>query len=661
MTPTQSVTVFSNGVADFRRVIEVGCHEPTEISIPVKTEYVSDILDSLNVFGKVRYDKPASYRPSNSQNNSIQIDPDNGIRSLLSKLSGADIEASINGRWYAGRLIGVDDETDKTVNGVSTVPYLVFLLPEVGIKRTKLSEIETLRFLNEDVKAEIDKALQSNYQKIKPESTFVTLSLRAEEDTKAVLRYAYPNAAWTMTYSLRKTEDGYVFQGSAVVPNNTDEDWKDVSIAVVTGEPTTFGTDLAESKIPERQKIDVVKAAAHGAVEVELGYSRGMNSAVAMTQCAGLPAPAAFATKGGSKAKGVLRGAAAMYSQDSIPTRLEAAEFDAATAREVGDFSVFRSPNPLTILSKRSALIQVFSQQLKDAKTVTYYKADSQLDRPLRAIQFVNETSHSLSRGPCVVDQDDTFQGKCMIPALKSAEKCLLPHALETSLRVRYVPHAAETTTQSVRVAEGIIIQQERHRTTSNYKVSNTKDESFTLLVDYDRRLGEKSRMSVSQGEVKETLRSGIRFAVEIAPNAVTKFVVTETVITKNRLSLYSNNWSHHLEEFIEDESGMTPEIRKCGEIQKLITLKNEELQEVQTERQANDVQQRRLIELAKAGANSEQNNQWIKRLDGTEQAITLADTKTLPRLRKEINELTTKLEEAIKLIVLEKNFGAKK
>src|SRR5690606_31798376 len=70
---------------------------------------------------------------------------------------------------------------------------------------------------------------------------------------------------------LRQQDDDTIeFQGFAVVDNNTDEDWQDVLISVVTGEPITFSTDLADSKTPKRSHVDIVSERALGAVEAEV-------------------------------------------------------------------------------------------------------------------------------------------------------------------------------------------------------------------------------------------------------------------------------------------------------------------------------------------------------------------------------------------------------
>ena len=73
--------------------------------------------------------------------------------------------------------------------------------------------------------------------------------------------------------------------------------------------------------------------------------------------------------------------------------RMERAAQVQAEVRESGDFSVFRSPNAVTIRAKRSAIIPLFRAAIGDAKAVLFYKERDDPQRPFRAVRLKNQAN----------------------------------------------------------------------------------------------------------------------------------------------------------------------------------------------------------------------------------------------------------------------------
>jgi hypothetical protein len=668
----QSVTIFSNGVADFRRIIPVKAGTPTQLNIPINSEYIGDILDSLHVYGNVEYEKPVNYRPSNDKEGTLEITTTGVIADLIIKLSGAEVSIEkINGSKLAGVLVGMDSETAVTIDNKSVVNRYVVVMTDQSIQRIRVDgEIKTIQFTDKAVQAEITKALQRNYQKIKPHSTFVDLSLRASSDTDAILRYAYPNAAWTMTYSLRKITEGWEFQASAVVPNKTDEDWNELYVSVVTGEPTTFSTDLAESKIPRRQHINVVKEEAQGAVEAELGFGATLSNSAyggrgteAMSYTASGLAGAAVACAAPASARKMMlrsatKGGGQEYAAESI--NMVSADFEQAVAREVGDFSEFTSSSPLTIPAKRSALIPLFTKVIDGAKAVLYYKVGGNPHRPLRAIQFYNKTGHALTSGPCVIDQENLFQGKCIMPAMKADENCLLPHALETGVRVRRDQAVPTEKITNIRISKGVYYKEVKHTVKTTVLFKNFKDEAFEVLVDHNRDFSSESTFKLSlegskaEHPIADTLSNGIRTSVKLTAKGEVTLKVIETTLVSQEINLSRNNWLRYIGED-KNKALHTPELIRCLEIQKKIEANNELEQKAQAERKAAEAKQARIISLLKADTKDEdQRGKWTKTLGDTEQTITKIDEVTLPELEAAGNVLEEQLDAALLAITTE-------
>ena len=54
---------------------------------------------------------------------------------------------------------------------------------------------------------------------------------------------------------------------------NTDEDWTNFLVSVVTGELDTFATDLAVAKTPRRRTVNLVPESAIGGFQVAEGMA----------------------------------------------------------------------------------------------------------------------------------------------------------------------------------------------------------------------------------------------------------------------------------------------------------------------------------------------------------------------------------------------------
>ena len=448
--PENRVVIYSNGIADFQRSYTVSADAPAQISIPVRQDHLADVLASFNVYGDVALDSPPTFRPTNELEGNISIDSQRVVEGLVTSLSGATVNVDRVSSSIEGTLVGLHEELEAT-SGEPVKVKSVIVLTDEGLQRCPIRDIQNLQFLDEDVQAEIDKALQRNFQRIKPNSTFVELTVSTSvEETDAVVQYTIPAAAWKISYRIRLSEDRTTeLQGFAVVDNNTEEDWNDFRVSVVTGEPITFSTDLADSKLPQRTHVDLVSEAALGVVEVE--------APVIMAGGAVGAGPTDFdmedALYSGTAEKRVRMRRAAPTSglaKMSKSVRVENAEI-----QEVGDFCIFESHSPVTIPAKRSTVIPVFDSEIAQAKHVLHFKSQNHPERPYRSVELKNETEFSLGRGVCTVFEDGDYGGNCVIPAMKPGETRLLAHALETGVAVQVERKRQRNKTVSISLADG--------------------------------------------------------------------------------------------------------------------------------------------------------------------------------------------------------------
>jgi len=650
--------IYSNGIADFHRHFFVSNEEPKEIAIPVRRDHIGDVLASLNVYGDVALKSPPSFRPSNEAEGSLSIETNRVIEGLATSLGGARVAIERGGETNSGTLIGLHQEQEATGGDRVETQYLVIQTDE-GIKKIPIKEIQNLRFDDETIRSEINKALQRNYQSIKPHSTFVELTLETEQDaTEAIVQYTIPAAAWKISYRLRQKDDeAFEFQGFAIVDNNTDEDWNDFLISVVTGDPITFSTDLADSKTPGRRHVDVVKDVAIGAVEVE-DASFG----------------SAFAQEGQAMLSDYSRLEQMARSQDVAKASSEAyvqspsARTQEADVREVGDFSIYESQTSVSIGANRSAIIPIFNTMLGQSKTVLHYKSENHRERSFRAVQFKNETSQSLGRGVCTVFQDGTYVGSCIMSATKPGGDALLPYALETGVRLRRESKKRRQKQVALQLSEGYCYTSTHQTQSTVYLIKNHRDEQFELFLDHDyvfQKPKLECTVTRSDGpavcEPTDSLKNGFRISLAVAPNEELSLKVVESRVDKSSIQLVnatqdSTNMPWLINNLVATNGPLAndPGIRKCLEIQQRLDAKREQVVQAESEKERLESRQARLRDNIKAGGHDDQTSRWKTDLGKAEDKLVQLEDETIPNIKSEEIQIKKELQDGLMALAAE-------
>ena len=107
--------------------------------------------------------------------------------------------------------------------------------------------MQRVRFLNPVMDNEVRKALETLTLSHDTQKKAVSLNFVGEGKREVRVGYVIENPIWKTSYRLvlgKEKEDKPFLQGWAVVENATDEDWKDVRMALVSGRPISFQMDL---------------------------------------------------------------------------------------------------------------------------------------------------------------------------------------------------------------------------------------------------------------------------------------------------------------------------------------------------------------------------------------------------------------------------------
>src|SRR5262245_59840662 len=251
--PIGQVVLFSSGVGYFQREGSVQDDARVDLSFPVSD--INDLIKSMVLrdldgghISTVSYDSNAPIERT-LKSFAINLTGSPSFASILHQARGEKAEvalANAGAGTLNGTIIGVESQR-QSVNKEVVETQVVNLWCVDGMRSVKLSEVQRVRFLNPSIDSEFKKALETLALSHDTQKKAVSIRFVGEGKRRVKVGYVIENPIWKTSYRLvlsPKGEEKPYLQGWAVVENPSDEDWKDVRMALVSGRPISFQMDL---------------------------------------------------------------------------------------------------------------------------------------------------------------------------------------------------------------------------------------------------------------------------------------------------------------------------------------------------------------------------------------------------------------------------------
>jgi hypothetical protein len=547
-----SVTIYSGGTAVVTKEHAIPNGGPLKLSIPVKKRDLDTVVASISVLGDVSLPEPLSYQPTNVNPTQLTLDPNQVTRELFTKLRGARVKLKGPGtHLIEGTLAGTQAAPEMSGRNAAVMMnrFRVVVMADDGDIRTVSDDhIDSLTFTDDNDRREIQKALQRSYQAIRPDSAFLDVTIVPNNGaTKCAVQYVTTAPSPKTRYQLRQRGEKWELEAEAVVTNDSEEDWRTpdgqgVYVSVVTGEPIDFDTDLAEISRPLRQKVNLARGQALGAVAVEETVLTDADA----TTCQ-------LATR-----FSMAQSMASMNQLRASCAEAPRAQQIQAEIRDVGDFAVFDCPTPIVINSNKSALVPLKTWQLQDVNPVLIFNQFNHPRHPWQAKKFKNETGITLGKGVAIVLSEGEFTGKTVLEAAQPNEEAILIHALENGVKVFVEPGQVESRYTRFSISDGAAVFEFVNVHQTVYKISNQKAVAFQLEIEHIWQFvgAEEQRHKVevksSSGHVHKTPTvSGARFGVDLPASGTVVVTVRETHVQEHKLVLHDVNGFNHLMQLV--------------------------------------------------------------------------------------------------------------
>jgi exonuclease VII small subunit len=521
--PVTRLTLYRSGVGSFERRGQITGDMSVQLKFNV--DQINDILKSMVVLdmgGRVESVGYGSKDPLSRRLSSFGVDiSDNpSMAALLARLRGTNVTVTTTEGPVTGSVLGT--ETRPEAQGAATAPIQVTYLNLIsgGIRSVKLSDVKSFVVNDEQLAAELDKALAAMADQRADRIKTVDISTRGAGARELVVAYVHETPVWKTSYRLvipdeKAGENSQTnIQGWAIVENTTDEDWENVSLALVAGQPVSFKMDLYEPlysprptvAVPmaagvmpkvydlalradlERAEMKVANRATPGAGGVVGGYKDAARAAE-------MPAPAsAMAERRGGVSAGK-----AMSGDDLL-----AFGMPAAAHGEEGELFRYELDAPVTIQRQRSAMLPILGAPI-DSRRVSIYNPGDGQPHPMRGLELTNNTSMQLMPGPVSVFEGGTYAGDAQIGHIPAGDKRLLAFATDLEVGVT-TKSSTDSVVRKTRIVKGVLERTIKYVNTSEYTFVN-KDmaRGRTLLVEQPR-MGGYELVGISPTETTETL-----------------------------------------------------------------------------------------------------------------------------------------------------------
>src|SRR6516165_1572161 len=267
--PISQVILFNSGVGHFTRSGEVDGDARVDLTFPEQD--INDLIKSMTLrdlspngrVAAVTYD---SRDPIDRTLASFAINLNNSpsLAQILTQARGEQVEVTLVNTAnqpgnLTGKIIGVEQQAVPSKEGTVPVSVLNMWCAE-GVRAVKMSEVQRLRFANPVLENEVRRALETLALSHDSQKKAVSLHFSGVGKRKVEVGYVIENPIWKTSYRLVLGKDGGekkpYLQGWAVVENPTDEDWHEVTMALVSGRPISFKMDLYNPLYVARPTIE---------------------------------------------------------------------------------------------------------------------------------------------------------------------------------------------------------------------------------------------------------------------------------------------------------------------------------------------------------------------------------------------------------------------
>jgi hypothetical protein len=559
--PVKVVVLFSSGVGYFEHAGTVKDNASTQLRF--KTNQINDILKSLLLQdmggGKVTTVVYPSQDPIEKTLKSFQVDitGDPSLAQLLAQLRGAKVQVTVGAEELKGTILGLEKK-QKAVGDKNSIEVWVLNLISGGtIRSVELAEAKKIELEDPELQDELSKALTALAQARDTDKKPVTINFAGKGERQVRIGYVVETPIWKTSYRLilpaagaDPAKDKPKLVGWAIVENQTDNDWSNVQLSLVSGRPISFIEDLYRPLYIPRP---VVKPELYASLrpqtydagmekeekalaeneELQKGQNRGLAAAKKPAEARATLAPMGIPSNGAAWAGDSAQAGANFDASYKRMSDMSKSVASIASASKVGELFQYTVGN-VSLPRQRSAMIPIVTDDVEVEKLSIYNPAVLPRN-PLNGARVKNTTGKHLLQGPITVIEGSSYAGDAQIDNLPPKQERLISYGVDLQVLVDGTKTQDTDAIQTGKIVKGVLWVTHKLVHTHNYTAENKSDTDKTLIVEHNFRNGWKLIEPEKPMEKTDTL---YRFKEALPAGKSASLKVTEELVNAQQIAL---------------------------------------------------------------------------------------------------------------------------
>lgn len=601
---TQRVILFSSGVGYFEHAGTVKGNSSVELRF--KTEQINDILKSLVLEdldgGKAGVVVYPSQDPVAKTLRSFQVDisENPSLAALLNQIRGVKIKATVHGEEISGSILGVEAK-QKAVGEKEKVidVWVLNIISGANIRSVLLDDVQKLEIEDSQLQVELNRALTTVALERDKGKKPVTMNFVGQGERRVRFGYVVETPVWKTSYRLILSDvskDKSHLQGWAIVENQTESDWNNVELSLISGRPISFIYNLYQPLYIPRPLVqpELYTSLRPQTYEAGIGLAQEEEAeqfaATDEVSLAEEKRAARKMEKAKDFAAAPVMGGIAAKPHAKKPMEPIHSIASLADAGQIGELFQYTVGN-VSLPRQQSAMIPIIAGDIQ-AERISIYNQGVLAKKPLSGVRVINNTGKHLLQGPLTIFDGNTYAGDAKIDDIPPGQERLLSYAIDMKVHVDASKTKQEDTIQTGKIVKGILHLSRKSVFTQEYVIENKGDKDKVIIIEHPFRLGWKLSDSPKPIETTDRL---YRFKDSVGPGKTAKLIINEEMIQSDTIAILPADFgqlefysrSGKIPQKVRDALVKAMELKKSMlDTQRKISDKQKEVSEITQEQQ---------------------------------------------------------------------------
>ncbi len=535
--PVRDVVLYSSGVGYFEHFGSVQGNESTELRF--KTAQINDILKSLVLQdldgGHVTTITYPSQDPISKQLKSFQVDiaGNPSLAELLNQLRGAKLRVEWAAEKLEGTILGVESKP-RAVGETSIQVWVLNIISGATLRAVPLEEVRRLEFTDPQLQQELEKALEALAQARDQDKKPVSIQFVGDGERRVRIGYVVETPVWKTSYRLLLADGDNAprLQGWAIVENQTDNDWNDVQLSLVSGRPISFVQDLYQPLYVPRPVVEPELYASLRPERYEAGVGGDEMLNLLQKQVLDRRREAAPASTNAPRAS-LMEAAERLSSNQDSDFASSVASI--ASVAQVGELFQYTVGN-VSLPRQKSAMIPIITDEV-EVERLSIYNARVMPRHPLNGARLKNTTEKHLLQGPITVFDGGGYAGDAQINNVPPGQERLVSFGVDLQTLVDATDVKSNSAVVTGKIVKGVLELSFSDEFRQVYSVENKSPKDKTLIIEHprDARGGWELRDTADPVETTDAL---YRFKLPVAAGKTESFPVQLRKVRAQTLAL---------------------------------------------------------------------------------------------------------------------------